>query len=47
MGGKKLGVKKRNAWRRYEAQKKALAARGLSPAAYEKAARELSKKLRL
>lgn len=39
--------KRRNRWRRYEAEKKALAARGLSPAAHEKALRELAKKLRL
>lgn len=37
----------RNRWRRYEAEKKALAARGLTPAAYEKALQELVKKLRL
>lgn len=37
----------RNRWRRYEAEKKALAARGLAPAAYEKALRELTKKLKL
>lgn len=39
--------KRRNRWRRYEAEKKALAARGLSPAAHEKALREIAKKLRL
>lgn len=39
--------KHRNRWRRYEAEKKAQAARGLSPAAHEKALRELAKKLRL
>lgn len=39
--------RRRNRWRRYEAKKKALAARGLTPAAYEKALRELSKKLKL
>lgn len=39
--------KRRNRWRRYEAEKKALAARGLAPAAYEKALRELTKKLKL
>lgn len=40
-------LKRRNRWRRYEAKKKALAAQGLSPAAHEKALRELAKKLRL
>lgn len=39
--------KRRNRWRRYEAEKKALAARGLTPAAYEKALLELARKLRL
>lgn len=39
--------KRRNRWRRYEAEKKALAAQGLSPAAHEKALRKLTKKLRL
>ena len=39
--------KRRKSWRRYEAEKKAQAARGLSPAAHEKALRELAKKLRL
>lgn len=39
--------KRRNRWRRYEAEKKALAAWGLSPAAHEKALREIAKKLRL
>ena len=38
---------RRNRWRRYEAEKKALAARGLTPAAYEKALREIAKNLRL
>lgn len=38
---------RRNRWRRYEAEKKALAAWGLAPAAYEKALRELTKKLKL
>lgn len=38
---------RRNRWRRYEAEKKALAARGLTPAAYEKALRELTQKLKL
>lgn len=38
---------RRNRWKRYEAEKKALAARGLPPAAYEKALRELTKKLKL
>lgn len=37
----------RNRWRRYEAEKKALAARGLTPAAYEKELQELTKKLKL
>ena len=39
--------RQRNRWRRYEAEKKTLAARGLPPAAYEKALRELIKELRL
>lgn len=39
--------KRRNRWRRYEAEKKALAARGLPPAAYEKALRELTQKRKL
>ena len=39
--------KRRNRWRRYEAKKKALAARGLTPAAYEKASQELAKRLKL
>lgn len=39
--------KRRNMWRRYEAEKKALAARGLTPAAYEKELQELTKKLKL
>lgn len=39
--------KSRNKWKRYEWEKQALARRGLSPAAYEKAVKELSKKLRL
>jgi hypothetical protein len=39
--------KRRNRWRRYEAKKKALAARGLTPAAYRKALQELTKKLKL
>lgn len=39
--------KRRNRWRQYEAEKKALAARGMTPAAYEKALRELAKKLKL
>lgn len=38
---------RRNRWRQYEAEKKALAARGLTPAAYEKALWELTKKLKL
>ena len=39
--------KRRNSWRRYEAKKKLLAARGLTPAAYRKALQELTKKLKL
>lgn len=39
--------KRRNGWRRYEAEKKVLAARGLPPAAYEKALQELAKRLKL
>lgn len=38
--------KRRNSWIRYEAEKKVLAARGLTPAAYEKALQELARKLR-
>lgn len=38
---------RRNRWRRYEAEKKALAVRGLTPAAYEEALQELTKKLKL
>lgn len=36
-----------NRWRQYEAKKKALAARELTPAAYEKALREIAKKQEL
>lgn len=39
--------KRRNRWMQYEAEKKALAARGMTPAAYEKALQELTKKLKL
>lgn len=39
--------KRRNMWRQYEAEKKALAARGMTPVAYEKALQELTKKLKL
>ena len=39
--------KRRNRWRQYEAEKKALVARGMTPAAYEKALQELTKKLKL
>lgn len=39
--------KRRNRWRRYEEKKKALAVRGFTPAAYEKALQELTKKLKL
>nr|DAG42473.1 MAG TPA: hypothetical protein [Bacteriophage sp.] len=39
--------KRRDRWRRYEAEKKALAARGLTPAAYEKALQEIIRKLKL
>lgn len=39
--------KRRNRWRRHEAKKKALAARGITPAAYKKALQELTKKLKL
>lgn len=39
--------KRRNRWRQYEAEKKALATRGLTPAAYEKALQALTKKLKL
>lgn len=43
----KRKAKGRNKWRRYEVGKKALAARRMTPAAYEKALQELIKKLRL
>lgn len=39
--------KRENRWKRYEEEKKVLAAQGLSPAAYEKALRELIKRFRL
>lgn len=39
--------KPRNKWKKYEAEKKALAARGLPPAAYEKAVKELVQKRKL
>lgn len=39
--------KRKSRWKRYEAEKKVLAARGLTPAAYEKAVKELAKKHRL
>lgn len=39
--------KRRDRWRRYEAEKKVLAARGLTPAAYEKALQEIIRKLKL
>lgn len=39
--------KRRSQWKKYEAEKKALAARGLPPAAYEKAIQALAKKYRL
>lgn len=39
--------KQGNRWKRYEEEKKALTARGLSQADYEKALRELIKRLRL
>ena len=39
--------KRRNMWRQYEAERKALAARGMTPAAYEKALQELAKRLKL
>ena len=39
--------KRRNRWRQYEADKKALVARGMTPAAYEEALRELTQKLKL
>lgn len=37
----------RDAWRKYEAEKKAIAVRGLSNAEYEKAVRQLAKRCRL
>lgn len=39
--------KRKSKWKRYEAEKKALAARGLTPAAYEKAIQALAKKYKL
>ena len=36
-----------NRWRRYEAEKKALAARGLSNVEYERAVQQLAKRCRL
>lgn len=39
--------KRKSKWKRYEAAKKALAARGLTPAAYEKAVKGLARKYRL
>lgn len=39
--------KRWNRWRRYEAEKKAIAARGLSPADYEKAIRQLARRRKL
>lgn len=39
--------KRKGKWKKYEAEKKALAARGLTPAAYEKAVRDLTKKYKL
>lgn len=37
----------RDTWRQYEAEKKAIAARGLSNAEYEKAVRQLTRKRKL
>lgn len=39
--------KRRNVWRRYEAEKKAIVARGLPPADYEKAIRQLARRRKL
>lgn len=39
--------KRRDTWRRYEAEKKAIAACGLSNAEYEKAVRQLTRKRKL
>ena len=39
--------KQENRWKGYEKEKKALAARGLTLAAYEKTLRELTQKLKL
>ena len=39
--------KRRDTWLRYEAEKKAIAARGLSNAEYEKAVRQLTRKRKL
>lgn len=39
--------KRRDTWRQYEAEKKAIAARGLSNAEYEKAVRQLTRKRKL
>ena len=38
---------RRKAWQQYEAEKKSIAARSLSPAEYERAVRQLAKKCRL
>lgn len=39
--------KRKSRWKRYEAEKKVLAARGLAPAAYEKAVKALATKYKL
>lgn len=39
--------KRRNAWRRYEAEKRAIAVRGLSAAEHEKAIQQLARKYKL
>lgn len=48
MGSKVMGVKRRykrqSRWRRYEAGKKAIAARGLPHAEHEKAIKDLARK---
>ena len=39
--------KRRGRWRRYEAEKKAIAARGLSNAKYERAIQQLTRRRKL
>lgn len=44
---KRRKPKRRTRWRQYEAEKKAIAARGLSAAEYEKAIQQLARKYKL